>query len=52
MLSSEISGGEGKNPYAVLPESKIEFSGVGGMEGVSPLQAMDARMRTQDASRK
>ena len=46
MLSSVASGGEGKNPYAVLPESKIEFSGVGGIDDDSP-QAREARSKIQ-----
>jgi hypothetical protein len=44
MLSSVASGGDGKNPYAVLPESKMEFSGVGGMDDDSPQARVVRRM--------
>jgi hypothetical protein len=46
MLSSDTSGGEGKNPYTVLSESKTEVSG--GERGVgAPPQARDVMKRME-----
>ena len=45
-LSMETSGGEGKNPYAVLTESKTYVSGGGRGVGAPP-QARDVMIRME-----